>query len=143
MDAQSLIVELGNRLGFALALSNENTCAIAFDDEHVDFELSGNAFFMIADVGRLVDNTFALKRFLNANYLGNETGGATLGMRNDMVTLHRQLTVPAKYEDFEQALEAFVTTLRYWKEWLQEPHETNTHETASTDHFSMPNMIRI
>ena len=122
MTAQELLQELGTILGIKPAFGNAETCRLLFDDDAVDFEAADETLFLIAEVGPVpVEGREAVyARLLAANLFGAQTGGATLGLDPDKerVILHRALPLPCDYAPFEAALERFVKSLRYWKEWL-------------------------
>ncbi len=139
MDARSLIRELGSTLGLSLELSSDNTCQVVFDTDAVDFEVvankgRGEALFLIAELGLRSNEPAVLSRLLEANYLGGATGNATIGLNAESFMLHRQLVISsdASYAAFEQDVVDFVTTLRYWKEWLTVPQEAaSEHESIA------------
>ena len=125
MNASELIAELGTQLGIALNLSDAGTCRVVFDEDTIDFEQSGEAFYIMADIASATDKKDACERLLAANYLGTETGGCCIGLdtARDMFTLHTILYGDMEYAFFEAALTRFVKSLRYWKEWLAQPLE--------------------
>lgn len=124
MDAQELIAKLGETLGFSLSLSQENTCQVIFDADAIDFEATGKDLFIMAELGAEIDNSNVFKRLLQANHLGAETGGASIGLAVNGFVLHRQLAMPMEYQDFENIVANFIQTTRYWKEWLALPHQS-------------------
>ena len=50
MRANELVVELGVKLGIPLRLSEAGTCRVTFDDDDVDFEQSGDALYIMAEI---------------------------------------------------------------------------------------------
>lgn len=122
MTAQELLQELGTTLGIKPEFGNAGTCRLLFDDNAVDFEAADETLFLIAEVGSVPaeGREAVYARLLAANLFGAQTGGATLGLDQDKecVILHRALPLPCDYPPFEAALEGFVKSLRYWKEWL-------------------------
>lgn len=66
---------------------------------------------------------FMLK-LMQANFLGQGTGGATLGLKEDesFLTLSLSLPYEMNYRAFKDAVEEFVNYLEYWKA------ETARHE---------------
>lgn len=130
MNAQGLVRELGSVLGIVLDMSSENTCQVVFFNDAVDFEVaegvhetSDEALFIIANLGASIEDADVLGRLLRANYLGGQTGGATISLSDEGFVLHRELMMPMEYADFEKVVEQFVESLRYWKEWIALPHE--------------------
>ncbi|WP_446424647.1 type III secretion system chaperone [Mailhella sp.] len=122
MKAEELIHELGRALGIPLELGPQNTCRVNFDGDIVDFELSGDLLYVMADLGSSLNREDAHASLLAANCLGAQTGGATIGidMGRAMFTLHRTVgDVP--YAVFEADMALFVKALRWWKEWLSLP----------------------
>ena len=142
MNANELITRLGEKLGFEISLSAEGTCIITFGEEEIGFEETSTDLFFIATIGNVNDNITVLKRFLRANFLGNETGGAYISIDNENFMLHRQISLPRDYQDFEVVLSNFVVTLRYWKEWLNLPQEENNQEIPENLFFN-EGMMRV
>ena len=120
MHPEQLLKELAAALGIELALSNEGTCRIVFDEDDVDFEISGDRLFVIADVASAAGRTDAYGRLLAANHLGRETGGSVLSLDEGRETfvLHAVIEQGTPYPQFESSLTLFVKALRYWKDWL-------------------------
>lgn len=134
MIAEKLLDELGEKLGFPVTLSDQGTCRILFDEDAVDFELSGQSLYVIADIASASNRQDACARFLEANFLGRETGGACLGLdtTRDCFTLHRTFGEGTDYPAFEEGLALFVKALRYWKEWLALPPAKKPSEATDT-----------
>lgn len=145
MIASELIKELGARVGISLALTENGLCSVIFDKDTVDFELSGNDLYLIAELGFVqtgLDKDF-YKQLLEANFLGTKTAGATISLdpdKENTVMLHKKLVTPAEYTDFEHAVEFFVKAVRYWKEYIALPRAQNK-EVPLTEHLHT--MIRI
>ena len=120
MEYSALIRELGNVLGIELALSDEGTCGVFFDEDEVMFEVSEERLFIMADIGQAQGRDDAALRLLRAANLGLETGFACAGLDEErgQFTLCRVLEGDLAYPDFEKILTVFVGALRYWKEWL-------------------------
>jgi hypothetical protein len=57
--------------------------------------------------------TYAMK----GNFLGQGTGGAVIGLKNDETTLTLSLHLPYEmnYTEFKENLEQFVNYIDYWK----------------------------
>lgn len=122
MKAEELILEFGRALGIPLELSPQNTCRVNFNGDVVDFEVSGDLLYVMADLGSSLNREDAHASLLAANCLGAQTGGATIGidMARAVFTLHRTVCdVP--YAAFEADMALFVKALRWWKEWLSLP----------------------
>ncbi len=124
--AGELVKELGARLGISLALNENGLCSVNFDKDTVDFELSGNDLYLIAELGLVqagADKEF-YKQLLEANFLGTKTAGAAISLdpdKENMVVLHKKIVTPMEYTDFEKAVEFFVKAVRYWKEYIALP----------------------
>ncbi|MBQ9407016.1 MAG: type III secretion system chaperone [Desulfovibrio sp.] len=122
MDCGRLIVELGQALGIKLKFSKADTCGVFFDDDEVIFEQHNGQLYLIADLGSAAGREGVYKRLLTANYLGQESGQATLSLDADHeeFVLYRILDGDMGYPEFEKILTVFVRALRYWKEWLKQ-----------------------
>ena len=120
MRTTELVAELGAKLGIALRMSDEGTCRVSFDNDDVDFELSGDALYIMADIAPVSGREDACVRLLKANWLGAESGGASIGIddKRDVFALYAVERGDVAYEDFEARLVLFLKALRYWKEWL-------------------------
>ncbi|MBP7074872.1 MAG: type III secretion system chaperone [Rhabdochlamydiaceae bacterium] len=77
----------------------------------------------IAPVPTKEKEEFLLK-LMQANFLGQGTGGATLGLKEDesFLTLSLSLPYEMNYMAFKDAVEEFVNYLEYWRA------ETARHE---------------
>ena len=66
---------------------------------------------------------------MKANFLGQGTGGATIGLKEDesFLTLSLSLPYEMNYRAFKDAVEEFVNYLEYWKS------EAARHETQESD----------
>lgn len=133
MIAGELVKELGAKLGVSIALNENGVCGVIFDNDTVDFELSGNDLYLIAELGFVqagADKDFYVQ-LLEANYLGAKTAGAAISLDPDKehtVMLHKKLVTPMEYADFEKELEFFIKAVRYWKEYIALP-QTQHNET--------------
>jgi hypothetical protein len=67
---------------------------------------------------------------MRANYLGQGTGGAVLGMdpEEKFLTLSLALPYEMNYKGFREGLEDFVNYVEYWKKQLE------LHQQAQDDH---------
>lgn len=142
MIAGELIKELGARVGISLALNENGLCSVIFDNDTVDFELSGNDLYLIAELGFVqagADKDFYVQ-LLEANYLGTKTAGAAISLdpdRENTIMLHKKLATPMEYADFENAVEFFVKAVRYWKKFIALPRTQKKNAPANMDYNSM------
>ena len=119
-----LLKELSDKLGFELKLSEYGTCAVRFDKDEVVFEKNGYRLFLIADLADAGEvQEHVLRRFLEANHLGQEVGLGAIGLdkTRNIFVLHKILAGDMPYDVFEDELGMFVKAVRYWKEWLRQP----------------------
>lgn len=149
MNASELVTTLGAQLGVDLRLSESGTCRVLFDNESVDFEQTGDALYIMADIASASGREDAFPRLLAANCLGRETGGACIGVDtiHDVFTLHVVMYGDTPYEVFEAQLTLFIKALRYWKEWLALPASTSPADTAAAGSefspYATTGMIRV
>lgn len=145
MIAGELIKELGAKLGVSIALNENGVCGVIFDNDTVDFELSGNDLYLIAELGFAqagADKDFYVQ-LLEANYLGTKTAGAAISLdpdRENTVMLHKKLAMPMEYVDFEKDVEFFIKAVRYWKEYIALPRTQKNEAPLSAN---LNSMIRI
>lgn len=120
MDAKNLVEELGTTLGIRLQFSDQGVCTVLFDQDEISFEQHDNLLYMIADLGASLDREDVYTRLMEANYLGAETGLATIGIdkTKQNFVLHRVFEGDLDYKTFEEATVLFVKACRYWKQWL-------------------------
>jgi hypothetical protein len=139
MEYGSLLRELGATLGFDLALSEAGTCGVLFDEDEISFEVSDGRLFVMADLGSYEGREAVAVRMLKAANLGLETGFSCIGIDDvrGQFTLCRILEGDLEYPVFEKILTIFVGAVRYWKTWLQLPHEA-----APVQDVFMGNAIR-
>lgn len=143
--AGELVKELGAKLGVSIALNENGLCSVIFDKDTVDFELSGNDLYLIAELGFVqagADKDFYVQ-LLEANYLGTKTAGAAISLdpdRENTVMLYKKLATPMEYADFENAVEFFVKAVRYWKEYIALPRTQKNEAPLSAN---LNSMIRI
>ncbi|MGN1149976.1 MAG: type III secretion system chaperone [Sutterella sp.] len=143
MQPEQLVAELGTTLGIDLKLSDQGTCRVVFDEDEVDFEVSGERLFVIADIASASGRADAYGRLLSADYLGNETGGAVISLdaSRDVFVLHTVSEDGTSYPAFEAKLTLFVKALRYWKEWLAQP--AGSADSRSDEVFDTAGMLAI
>lgn len=119
---QSLSVSLG----IPLAFNSENTCELVLDDETVvtlEGEPEGTSLRINGLVGDLAepDSAEALRLLLQANYNGQGTGGAALGIDpvGGDVVLGRVVDVSGfGPDDLETVLTEFANYLAFWRDNL-------------------------
>ncbi|MCR5537175.1 MAG: type III secretion system chaperone [Succinivibrio sp.] len=124
MDGAELIRQLGQKIGISdLALSQENSCGVLFDDDDVLFEVHNGNLFIVAEIGRgaEADREKLFEIFMDANHLGHATGFGSLGYdpEREMFTLTRVLPEEIEFAKFEEQLVLFIKALRYWKNYLK------------------------
>ena len=58
-----------------------------------------------------------LLKVMEANFLGQGTGGGVIGLRDDesFLTLSLDLPYEVNYTSFKEAIEEFINYLEYWK----------------------------
>lgn len=119
MNAAELVTELGTKLGISLSLGESGTCRVYFDDV-VDFELSRDSLYIMAEIAPAYGREDAYARLLTANWLGAESDGACIGLdaNRDAFALYAVFHGDVPYENFEERLILFIRALRYWKDWL-------------------------
>ena len=145
MRTTELVAELGAKLGIELRLNDEGTCRVSFDNDDVDFELSGDSLYIMADIAPATGHEDACARLLKANWLGAESGGASIGLDagRDVFALYAVERGDVAYEDFEARLVLFIKALRYWKEWLALQSASAPQAPAAEFPIGMEGMIRI
>ena len=146
MRTTELVAELGAKLGIELRLSDEGTCRVSFDDDDVDFELSGDALYIMADIASATGREDAYGRLLKASWLGAESGGASLGIDagRDVFAMYAVERGDVPYEAFEARLVLFLKALRYWKAWLAVPPvQASAPASADASLSGTEGMIRI
>ncbi len=123
MDSNDLMQKLGEALGFPLEMSEQNTCAVIFDQDEIVFEQHEDQLYIMADLGASAGRSDAHARLLEANCLGAQSGQACLGLdaQREVFTLHRIVDGELTCEAFEKILVHFIRAARYWKEWLSQP----------------------
>lgn len=119
MNAAELVTELGTKLGISLSLGESGACRVYFDDV-VDFELSRDSLYIMAEIAPAYGREDAYARLLTANWLGAESDGACIGLdvNRDAFALYAVFHGDVPYENFEERLILFIRALRYWKDWL-------------------------
>lgn len=128
-ELKTLVHELGRQINANLQFSDEGVCGVIFGEDEISFEMSGNRLFLIAEVGALSESESIYRRLLEANYLGNETGLASISIdsQREAFVLHRVLEGDLDYSSFEEATALFIKALRYWKAWLSAPKDNTVN----------------
>ena len=76
-------------------------------------------FYFSSDIGPLPEKKKEdfLMRLMKANFLGQVTGGASLGLKEDESCLTLSLSLPYEmnYRAFKDSLEEFINFVDYWK----------------------------
>ncbi len=76
-------------------------------------------YYLLSDVGPLPSDNREefLMLAMKANFLGQGTGGSTLGLKEDESCLTLSLSLPYEmsYKAFKDSLEEFINYLDYWK----------------------------
>ncbi|MEJ0019479.1 MAG: type III secretion system chaperone [Acetobacteraceae bacterium] len=123
---QQIIAEFGKTIGIDdLSLDEEGYCCLVVDQDNVvNIELDEAAprllFYSI--VGRPAEGRYKL--LLEANYLGQGTGGGTLGLQPGSGAIVLSREVPLALLDvptFSTALERFINLTEFWTRRLGEP----------------------
>lgn len=125
-DNAAAIARLAQENGIQLTFNDEGVCTIVIDADAVvrlDGEPQGTRLRISAAVGRLPDprNAHALRVLLQANFQGQGTGDAALGLDHisDEVVLGCGVKVDELGpRDLAPALEAFAAQLAYWRDNL-------------------------
>lgn len=119
MIPEIALKELGTLLGLDVQLSVENTCAISFDDELVEFETTDFGLFVFGAIGSLEGKEFLYKTILEGNFTCMRHEMASMCLEKDTLVLHRIFPNPLDTETLVDGLSQFVTGMRYWKGWLE------------------------
>ena len=123
MKSEELLKQLGEVLNIELSFTENGYCSVLFDEDEVVFEKFGSQLYLISELGKIQDNMQVLRRVLSANYLGEESGQATISSKeeDDTFVMHRIIDGDIPYPDFEKVLIIFLKAVRYWKEWISIP----------------------
>lgn len=160
MTPEIALKELGTLLGLDVQLSIENTCAISFDDELVEFETTDLGLFVFGAIGSLEGKEFLYKKILEGNFTSMRHELASMCLEKDTLVLHRIFPTPLDMETLVDGLSQFVTGMRYWKEWLEavqddsleggleggleDSLENSSNDSAIDEHNDpMPFMLRV
>ncbi len=121
IKANELLPSLGDILGIAMMPGEGGACRVLFGETAVDFQVSGEQLFLIADLASAEGRESEFPALLKADWLGSETQGAVLGLdgQKRVFTLHMMLTGSLEVEEFKTLLANFVRAVRDWKERLE------------------------
>ncbi len=121
IKAAEVLSSLGDILGIAMMLGEGGACRVLFGETAVDFQVSGEHLFLIADLASAEGREHEFPALLKADWIGSETRGAVLGLdaQRHLFTLHMMLTGSLEVEEFKTLLANFVRAARDWKERLE------------------------
>ena len=117
---KTLLQQLCQELGITEPILNENQFYQlkigAFDIEMKDLD---PGFYFSSNIGPLPKKKTEefLMLLMKANFLGQGTGGATLGLKEDesFLTLSLSLPYEMNYKAFKDSLEEFANFVEFWK----------------------------
>jgi hypothetical protein len=151
-NAQQVIGEFGRSIGIDdLALDEEGYCCLAIDRDlivNIELDADGGRLVLYSMVGQPgPDRAAALEMLMQANYLGQGTGGAILGAQPETGAIVLSCALPADRLDlpaFNGALERFVNTAEDWMRRLAGPAPAAAAEAApaAAPDFPMPPGLR-
>lgn len=142
MSCAELIHQLGQKLNISdLALTENNTCGILFDEDDVLFENTHKHIFIVAEIGRAEDNVKdkLFNVFMDANHLGHGTAYGSIGFdeQRSVFTITRVVDEDIEYEKFEDQLVLFLKALRYWKRYMQDGAQSDEKSRNENDTLSL------
>jgi Tir chaperone family protein CesT len=80
-------------------------------------------YLLVADIASIPEKKKeeCLLQVMKANFLGQGTGGATIGLKEDetSLTLSWNLAYEMNYKTFKDTVEEFINYLDYWKRACQ------------------------
>jgi hypothetical protein len=125
-DNAAALAQLGREHAIELAFDAEGVCTVLLDEDAVlrlEGDPQGSRLRISATVGRLPNSrsAHALRVLLQANFQGQGTGAASLGLDHvsDEVVLGCEVAVDELGpRGLEPTLEAFAVRLSYWRENL-------------------------
>ena len=120
MMLKTLLQQLCQELGIAVPVLDENQSLQlkmgALDIEMKDLD---PGFYFSSNIGPLPKKKTEefLMLLMKANFLGQGTGGATLGLKEDesFLTLSLSLPYEMNYKAFKDSLEEFANFVEFWK----------------------------
>ena len=128
MELAELMKELASELGLGeIELEEDGGGQITIDDDlAIDLEAAedGFGFVISATVGTIPDEEreAVFAELLEANLLGQGTGGASLALDSTLNEIVLCRSIPQddlRFEVFDQELVTFVEALRWWRERLE------------------------
>ena len=140
---QALLGEFGRTIGLdGLELDEDDYCALLIDDAHVinmEFDEAGKKLVLYSLIGEpMGERTAAYDQLLRANYLGRETGAASLGLHPDGrgVVLSQWLPLQGlDGERFTMELERFVNQTESWTKRLPQLGTNSGGDAAPAPEF--------
>jgi hypothetical protein len=140
---QGLLGEFGRTIGLDdLELDEDDYCALLIDDSlviNMEFDDAGNKLVLYSLIGEPAgERTAAYDRLLRANYLGRETGAASLSLHPDGkgVVLSQWLPMPGlDGKRFTTELERFVNQTEAWTKRLPQLAASSEGEPAPASEF--------
>ena len=121
MDIQELIRSLGKRLGINdIEMSDAGVCSVVFGEDEVIFEQEGSLLFIISEIGSVEGNEKFFRAMLDANHCSHGSGFGSIGIEKERncFTLSRLIEGDFNIDLLEKQLQLFVSTLRFWKQYL-------------------------
>ena len=117
-------------LGSLPPLNEEKEYHLQLSNFNIGIKVSDTQYYFSSDIGPIPQNKREdfLMRVMKANFLGQGTGGATIGLKEDESCLTLSLSLPYEmnYKTFKESLEDFVNYVSYWKqEIIQHEAEVN------------------
>lgn len=126
-NIDTVISELGRSIGLAeLRLDDRNYCYLSFDSLGVNMELDSDekemTFYSALQQVSQAPSVETMTMLLNANFLGQHTGGKTLGYSVDdkIIALSQTFNIERiNGTEFETLLSSFVDAAIYWRDVVE------------------------
>jgi len=136
-----LLQEFGRTIGIPdLDLDDEGYCILVIDEKlviNMEFDQLGQQLLIYSLVGETSGDAARVhEQMLRSNYLGRDTGGATLGLRPEDggVVLSQWVAVPGlDLPRFTAILETFVNQVDDWTRRLPELGATRDTESPPVE----------
>lgn len=119
MNPEIAIKELGKLVNLDIPLSVEGTCALNFEEELIEFEVTETELSVYGTIGSLEGKEFLYKQILENNFVSLQIASASLCLENNTLMLYRIFQAPIELQKLDQGVALFVSGVRYWKEWLK------------------------
>ena len=119
---EKLLEQLFKELDLGTLPSLDEEKRYHFKLSHFDIALKelDVGYYFFSEIGPLPQNKKEdfLMRVMKANFLGQGTGGAAIGLKEDESCLTLSLSLPYEmnYKAFKESLEDFVNYIGYWKQ---------------------------